>query len=225
MTGDGTQRLPDSPVRRAASPVMMVGLRGRSDGVATAWTSPTRRGERVLLRPLGPRDTNDLWVDRQADMQNPEARRLTDIHHAFTYEEIAAYCASRADKTDRITLTIADLSDATWLGDVVLANHDEPNRSATLRISLVTNAQNRVLGAEALRLVLAYAFGPLHLHRVPLDVFAFNTRAIRAYEKGGFQHEGRMRDALWWDGTPHDALLMAVLATEWDNSSGRRPTV
>jgi hypothetical protein len=53
MTGDGTQRLPDSPVRRAASPVMMVGLRGRSDGVATAWTSPTRRGERVLLRPLG----------------------------------------------------------------------------------------------------------------------------------------------------------------------------
>jgi hypothetical protein len=85
---------------------------------------------------------------------------------------------------------------------------------------LVTNAQNRVLGAEALRLVLAYAFGPLHLHRVPLDVFAFNTRAIRAYEKGGFQHEGRMRDALWWDGTPHDALLMAVLATECDNSPG-----
>lgn len=77
--------------------------------------------------PLGPRDTDDLWVNRQADMQNPAARRLTGAHHAFTYEEIAAYRASREDKTDRITLTIADPSDATWLGAVVLANHDEPS--------------------------------------------------------------------------------------------------
>jgi len=46
-------------------------------------------------------------------------------------------------------------------------------------------------------------------------VFDFNARAIRAYEKVEFRQEGRMRDALWWDGAPHDTLLMAVLATDW----------
>lgn len=184
--------------------------------MATAWTSPTLRGERVLLRPLGPRDTDDLWTEIQADLQDPMARRLTGTHHEFTYEEIVAYCASRADQTDRITLAITDCDTGGWLGEIVLMDHDAPNRSASLRIALVAGAQNRGVGTEAVRLVLAHAFGPLRLHRVSLDVYAFNERAIHVYEKVGFRHEGRLRDALWWDGTPHDALLMAALATEWD---------
>ena len=186
------------------------------DDVATAWTSPTLRGERALLRPLGPRDTDDLWADVQVDVRDPEARRLTGTHHEFTYEEIAAYCASRADKTDRITLAITDRDTGAWLGEVVLMDHDEPNRSAALRIALIAGAQNRGVGTEALRLALAHAFGPLGLHRVSLEVYAFNERAIHVYEKVGFRHEGRLRDALWWDGTPHDALIMAALATEWE---------
>ncbi len=36
------------------------------------------------------------------------------------------------------------------------------------------------------------------------------------YETVGFRHEGRTRDALWWEGTPHDTLLMAALAPDWD---------
>jgi len=186
------------------------------DDVATAWTSPTLRGERATLRPLGPQDTDDLWADIQVGVRNPEERRLTGTHHAFTYAEIAAYCASRADKADRITLAITDRDAGTWLGEAVLKDHDEPNRSASLRIALVPSAQNRGVGTEALRLVLAHAFGPLTLHRVSLEVYAFNERAIHVYEKVGFRHEGCLHDVLWWDGTPHDALIMAALATKWE---------
>jgi len=182
--------------------------------VATTWTSPILQGERVLLRPLGAQDTDDLYAHANGP---PEERRLTGNHHAFTYEEIAAYCASRAEKTGRVTLAITDPGAGTYLGEVVLMDHDAPNRSAGLRISLVAAARDRGLGSETLRLVLAHAFGPLGLHRVSLEVFDFNARAIRAYEKVGFRHEGRMRDALWWDGAPHDTLLMAVLATEWES--------
>ncbi len=185
--------------------------------MATMWRSPTLRGERVLLRPLGPRDTDDLWVD----VQDPEGQRLTGTHYAFTYEEITAYCASRADRTDRITLAVTDPSDGSYKGEIVLMDHDEPNRSASLRIGLAPSARGQGLGAEALRLVLAHAFGPLGLHRVSLEVYAFNARAIHVYEKVGFRHEGRMRDALWWNGAPHDALLMAALAPEWDGATGR----
>jgi len=181
------------------------------------WRSLALRGERVLLRPLGPRDTDDLW----AAVQDPEGQRLTGTHHEFTYEEIAAYCASRADRTDRITLAITDPSDGSYRGEIVLMDHDEPNRSASLRIGLAPGARGQGLGSEALRLVLAHAFGPLGLHRVSLEVYAFNARAIHVYEKVGFRHEGRMRDALWWDDAPHDALLMAALAPEWDEATGR----
>ena len=179
--------------------------------MTTLWTSPTLHGERVLLRPLEPPDADALW----ADLQEPEARHLTGTHRTFTYEEIAAYGATRAEQTDRITLAITDPHDGAFQGEVVLMDHDEPNRSARLRIALSPRARGRGLGTETLRLVLAHAFGPLRLHRVSLEVFAFNGRAIHVYEKVGFRHEGCLRDALWWDGEPHDALLMAVRAPDW----------
>ncbi len=185
--------------------------------MATPWTNPTLCGEQVLLRPLGPRDTDGLWVD----VQDPELRRLTGTHRIFTYEDITAYCASRAAPTDRITLAITDARDGAYRGEVVLNDYDEPNCSAGLRILLSASARGRGFGTAALRLLLAYAFGPLGLHRVSLEVFAFNARAIHVYEKVGFRHEGRMRDALWWEGTPHDTLLMAALATEYGVSSER----
>jgi len=177
----------------------------------TTWTSPILRGRRVLLRPLGPQDSDAI----RASLQDPELRRLTGTHREFSYEEIATYCASRTAQTDRITLAVTVPDSDACLGEVVLMDHDEPNRSAGLRIALMAAAQNRGLGAETLRLVLAHAFGPLTLHRVSLQVFDFNTRAIHVYEKVGFRREGRLRDALWWNGTPHDTLIMAALATEW----------
>ncbi len=192
---------------------MMANYKERGERLATMWTSPTLRGERIVLRPLEPRDADALW----RDVQDPELLRLTGTHRTFTYQEIAAYCASRATQTDRITLAIIDPSDGAYCGEVVLNDHDEPNRSAGLRIGLSSGARGRGLGTAALRLVLAHAFGPLRLHRVALEVFAFNSRAIHVYEKVGFRHEGRMRDALWWEGTPHDTLLMAVLAPDWES--------
>ena len=52
------------------------------------------------------------------------------------------------------------------------------------------------------------------LHRVQLDVYAFNPRALRSYEKAGFVVEGRQRDTLFWDGEWTDSILMSVLNTD-----------
>lgn len=67
--------------------------------------------------------------------------------------------------------------------------------------------------------MLDHAFDGIGLHRVSLDVFAFNPRAERSYEKAGFRHEGRQRDTLFWDGEWVDSILMAALSTD------ERPTL
>jgi hypothetical protein len=58
--------------------------------------------------------------------------------------------------------------------------------------------------------------------RDQIDVYAFNTRAIRTYERLGFTHEGRARQALHWEGERHDALRMSLLRPEWDAARGVR---
>ena len=42
-----------------------------------------------------------------------------------------------------------------------------------------------------------------------------NPRAIRSYEKVGFIHEGRKRQAMYKHGKYIDILIMSVLRTEW----------
>jgi len=71
-------------------------------------------------------------------------------------------------------------------------------------------------GSDALDVLLRYAFRQLGLRRVSLTVFEYNPRAIRTYEKAGFQHEGRLRQWLNRDGRRWDMLMMGILRQEWE---------
>lgn len=71
-------------------------------------------------------------------------------------------------------------------------------------------------GTDAMRVLLRFAFDELNLHRVSLSVYTYNTRAIRSYEKAGFQIEGRARRTLNRDGQRADEVFMGVLREEWE---------
>lgn len=65
-------------------------------------------------------------------------------------------------------------------------------------------------------LILRYAFHELNLNRVGLDVIEYNERGIRAYQKAGFQLEGRVRQAVHRDGKIYDRINMGILRSEWE---------
>ena len=71
------------------------------------------------------------------------------------------------------------------------------------------------IGKAALSLILEYAFSELNLHRVFLNVFSFNKRAIKLYEKMGFMHEGVLRQAFYRAGDWHDIVIMSILKNEY----------
>ena len=70
-------------------------------------------------------------------------------------------------------------------------------------------------GTEAMKLILQFGFIELNLRRITLTVFEYNPRAIRSYEKCGFQVEGRMRGRIIKDNKRWDVLLMGILRDEW----------
>lgn len=71
------------------------------------------------------------------------------------------------------------------------------------------------LGTDALRALLDFGFGELRLERIWLEVYDFNARARRSYEKCGFVLEGTLRRAVYRRGEYHDVHLMAILREEW----------
>ena len=74
-------------------------------------------------------------------------------------------------------------------------------------------------GTETVQLLIKHGFGTLNLNRIVLRVFDNNRRAIRAYEKAGFTHEGTLRQAAYKNGAYHDLHVMSVLRSEWDKKA------
>lgn len=74
---------------------------------------------------------------------------------------------------------------------------------------------NQGLGQDVMNTMIAYGFDFLNFHRIYLRVFPENERAVRAYEKVGFVHEGRFRQSVWRHGRWHDLLTMSILRHEW----------
>ncbi len=154
-------------------------------------------------------------------LQDEESLRLTGTQAAFTREQAARWLASMGDREGRVDLAILLRETDELMGEVVLKDIDVTNRSASLRIGLRTPFTSQGYGTEALQLMLAHAFETLHLHRVELEVFAFNPRARHVYARLGFRQEGVRREVLWWDGAWHDAILMSLLAPEYSAHKAR----
>jgi diamine N-acetyltransferase len=74
---------------------------------------------------------------------------------------------------------------------------------------------NKGYGTEVMQLLLQIGFETLNLNRIFLRVDEDNKGGIRAYEKAGFVHEGRLRQGTFRNGEYHDMLLMSVLHSEW----------
>ena len=173
---------------------------------------PVLTGHGVSLRPLGPQDAAAMF----ALTQDAETARLTGSMHPITEAMVHAHCDRVQTATDRIDYAIICPPDAAFVGEAVLNCIDWDQRSANFRIMLAGSAfYGRGIGTAATRLLLAHAFAALHLHRIELEVFAFNPRAQRSYAKAGFTVEGVRRDALWWDGAFHDAVIMSILQPEF----------
>lgn len=170
------------------------------------------QGERIYLRPHEMRDKEALFEG----VQEPEGSRLTGTHATFTMEQIEAYIERNSTDESRAGWVIC-LPDDSLVGEVVINQIDEDNRSANIRIALFDSKYfGQGYGSEAMRLAINYGFKTLNLHRISLGVYDFNPRAIHVYEKIGFKREGILRDSLLWDGEYHDEYLMSILEDEWE---------
>lgn len=145
-----------------------------------------------------------MFKDYWAAMNDPEVTRLTGTHATFEPGGVEAWLRTRREHHDRADWAIVRAQDGAFLGEAVIYDLDPGNESASYRLWLAGPAVfGRGYGSEVTRIIVDYALDDVRLHRLSLEVFDHNPRARRVYEKCGFVVEGRLRDALLWDGKRH----------------------
>jgi [ribosomal protein S5]-alanine N-acetyltransferase len=175
---------------------------------------PTLHGERVILR--GPRDSDvDDRLRHPIDPEEEDGygsswRREWDGRRYHTRE----YLTAVSSPPDPRTYTWKVEHDGHCIGSAGLEVNPQQH-SAEYTVGLFVAAlRGRGLGREVTRLVLAWAFDVLGVHRVELQALASNSRAINCYLACGFRQEGVRREAELYPDGWQDFIMMGILRSE-----------
>ncbi|WP_156292056.1 GNAT family N-acetyltransferase [Oceanobacillus salinisoli] len=121
------------------------------------------------------------------------------------------------EDADSLIYKVMDKETGNVVGHISLGRIDRKHKSARVGKVLIgdKSVRGKGIGQQMIKGILNIAFDELHLHRVSLGVFDFNTPAIACYEKAGFTKEGYLRDTVK-NGDEYWSLLeMSILEKEW----------
>jgi RimJ/RimL family protein N-acetyltransferase len=156
--------------------------------------------------------------------QNSEYFRLLDSDpaHLWSANKFKEFLEKELESTLVVNLlfSIRTLDADKLIGFIALDGINWTDRDSYVAIGIgEPDFWGRGCGTDAMRLMLRYAFTELNLHRISLNVYAYNQRGIRSYEKCGFKHEGCIREFVLRDGRRSDMLHMGILRSEWELQS------
>jgi RimJ/RimL family protein N-acetyltransferase len=169
------------------------------------------KGEKVILRPIKMEDAPRFvkWLN------NNQVHRFLQAHdRRLTLAKEKKWIGqNKKDKTKK-NFAIETL-DNIHIGSVSL-DLNIPNRRAVFGIFIGDkNYWNKGLGTDAGNTTIDYGFKHLKLHRIELDVMAYNPRAIKVYKRLGFKQEGKKREHNVYNGRFFDVYHMSILDREW----------
>lgn len=177
-------------------------------------TPPRLEAGRLVLRPFGPDDADD--VARLAGALEIASTTL-HIPHPYTREMAAGWIAGHGAQFDAGAAAVFAMTlraSGTLIGAVGLTI-DGDHRRAEVGYWVGTAWWGRGFGTEAVGAVLRYAFEDLDLHRVHAVHFTRNPASGRIMQKVGMTYEGTLRQhILKWD-TFEDVALYGILREDW----------
>jgi diamine N-acetyltransferase len=179
-------------------------------------------GERIRLRRNERSDIPKFveWLN------DPEVRRylliglpISQANEEQWFENMLKLPANEQPFGIEIRAQVPGDSNEHWrlIGNCSFMDINWTVRSAEVGLFIGDKAcWNKGYGTEVMQMLLGLGFDTYNLNRIFLRVHAANKAGIRAYEKAGFVHEGRFRQATFQNGEYGDMLLMSVLCAEWN---------
>ncbi len=164
-------------------------------------------GERIYLRELTLADVTEEYCDW---LNDPEVNKYLETRH-ITLDELKRYVQKQIDNPDSFFVGIFDKSDDKHIGNVKLEPIDWDKKTAMFGIVIGDKKYwGKGLGAEAMRLIIDYAFNKFNLKEIRGGVFSKNKSAVKLYKKIGFRVVSIKKNATNRNGELYDDIYVAI---------------
>jgi RimJ/RimL family protein N-acetyltransferase len=137
------------------------------------------------------------------------------VVRAHTREDVQAeieHSLAEPKETGRFVIEVEQ--DGAWQRAGV-PGYDVANRRSRIAhlggLAVHPDFRGRHLSDEAARVLQRYLLVDLDYHRLQLEVYGFNERAIKHAERSGFVREGVKRKAYWRHGEWVDGVMFGLL--------------
>jgi RimJ/RimL family protein N-acetyltransferase len=172
-------------------------------------------GRLLALREFEPRDEQAL----HAIASDPQVTAYTDFgpNRPADTRAFLATAVAQADTPEArlgYHLAATEVPGGDLVGWAALDVESPEHRRGEVGFAFAPRRWGRGYATEAMRLLLAFGFGELDLHRISADCHPDNPGCARVLEKAGMTLEGRLRDHEFVRGAWRDSLLYARLDSE-----------
>jgi methionyl-tRNA formyltransferase len=165
--------------------------------------------DRINLRPLRKSDSHLLyqWItDRDLVRFNSAYFPVSESDHGAWIEKMMR------KHSDLVIFVVEENEEKNAIGTCQLFNINWVHRNAELKIRIGDKEYlGKGYGSEAVSMLTRFGFNDLNLHRIYLQVFASNQRAVNAYKKCGFKQEGVARESAFINGYWENIITMGIL--------------
>ena len=173
------------------------------------------KGEQVYIRFLQPEDAAEklrLEIENRQFFEAYAMTRYPDFYTLPMQRELIEIYAEQKEDDQAYSFGIFRNETELLVGTISLVQVMRgPLQSAVLGYALDKEYNNKGYATEAVKLVVAYAFRKLALHRIEAGVMPGNDASIRVLEKAGFHKEGIALQNVQINGEWRDHHVLAII--------------
>jgi RimJ/RimL family protein N-acetyltransferase len=151
-------------------------------------------------------------------INDPEVLRFLEsgIPYPITLNEENKWFEAKSAFKDSYKFAIEAIDCGLYIGECGINSIDWKNSVASVVIFIGNKAyRGKGCGTEAMQILHSFIFNQININKVRLNVYSFNERAIKSYDKCGFKKEGVLRQEIFRDGKYYDTIVMGLLREEY----------
>ena len=169
-----------------------------------------------LFRSLKPSDVTHFkkWIlDKEVIRYS-----VTKFHKISSESQIVEWFQTTLFDSKTFQLGMTDPVSKELIGYAGIASLNEVDGNGEYFILIGDKSHwGKGIASSVTKEIVRMGFQNLNLHRIFLTASSSNPGAISAYEKAGFVHEGRMREAFYRNNEYSDKVVMGILKSEFES--------
>lgn len=166
-------------------------------------------GEKVILRAYKEED-----IDVATKLVNDKELKKFLVNFipfpTSNWEEEEWVKSQKSNKEGTYNFAIEDIETNKYIGGCGINSVNWLARVATVGIMIGDKDYwGKGYGTDAMKVLIDFIFNNMNINKIRLSVFSFNERAIKSYERCGFEVEGVLKNEIFKDGKYYDEIIMS----------------